>query len=113
MISKSELLGSKHNEKLKRFKDYVKMVSKVIKENYPNGLEFNELPHVERFLYHQDIEIEYYTGLEKELVKAIERSNVFRKMANELIDNGYEYALEAHVNYSSSRDEWNINLIIE
>ncbi|EKS4345166.1 hypothetical protein QB607_003170 [Clostridium botulinum] len=84
-----------------------------IKSKYPNGLNFDECPYIQRFIYCGDIDILYYTGIEKELIEAIKSTEAFKKISNDLIDNGYEYEFKSHVDFSWSKPEWEIILIIK
>lgn len=84
-----------------------------IKRKYPNGLDFDECPYIQRFIYYGDIDISYYTGIEKEFIEAIKLTEAFKKIANNLIGNGYKYEFESHVDFSWSKPEWEIILIIK
>lgn len=112
MKSKAELLRVKNDKKEKEFQDYVKAMENVIKRNYPDGLDFDECPHCERIVSYEDIDIYYYTRIEKILIEAIQSTEGFKKIAKELTDNGYKFEFKSHVIYPHSRAEWEIDLII-
>lgn len=103
----------KKDEHHKEVQKYVSFMEKVLQEKYPNGLDFNEIPYLERIIYDSDISSRYYTGIEKIYIRAIQETKSFKRMAKELIKKGYDYEFKAHVNYGSPKTEWQINLIIK
>lgn len=102
------------DEDYKEVQKYVKIMDEAIQSKYPNGLDFDEIPHVERFMWYREVDIDrYYTGIEKIFAKAIKETKSFKKIAKELANNGYDYKLEGHASHSWSRPEWQVNLIIK
>lgn len=112
MKSKKELLKIQNNKKDNEFENYVKLIDDAIKNNYPSGLDFDECPHVERIVCYSDVDISYYSGLEKELIKVVQSTDEFKKIGSELKENGYKYEFDSYVSYPNSTVEWGINLII-
>lgn len=112
MKSKKELLKNQRIKDNEEFQEYVNIMEKAIQKKYSKGLDFDECPHVERFIWYRDVDIDFYTGYEKKFIKAIKQTKSFKKITDELAENGYEYELEGHVRYSNPSPEWTINLII-
>lgn len=112
MKSKSEILKMQKVKKDEEFQKYIKIMEKAIKANFPNGLDFDECPYVERLVYYRDVDIDFYTGYEKKIIEAIKETKIFKKIAKQLTENGYKFNLKAHVSYSNPSPEWKINLEI-
>lgn len=111
MKSKSEILQEQNDNRAKEFQGYVKLMNKTIKNLYPAGLVFNECPHFENFMCYTHAAVNYYTGLEEILVKAIKETESFKKMAKELIKNGYTFEFSTNTTIGfSGRTEWFIYL---
>lgn len=98
----------------KEVQKYVKIMDEAIQRKYPNGLDFDEIPHIERFMWYREVDIDrYYTGIEKIFAKAIKETKSFKKIAKELTNNGYEFELKGTASYSWNTPEWQVNLIIK
>ena len=117
MKNREELLKNQENKKKNKEDKYIKLMENILKNKYKKGLDFDEIPHLERLASNFDSneDIHFYTNVEKEFINAIMKTNTFKKISKELIANGYKYKFSHYCEHStlSGKAEWGINLIIE
>lgn len=117
MKSREELLRNQEKRKKDKEKKYIDLMENILKNKYKNGLNFDKIPHIERLVCNLDSneDIHFYTNVEKEFILAIQKTETFKNLSKELIENGYRYEFNHSCKYStlSGRPDWRINLIIK
>lgn len=117
MKKREELLKIQENKETEKEQKYITLMEEILKNKYETGLDFDKIPHVERLVsnYDSNEDIHFYTNVEEKFISAIKKTETFKKISKELIENGYKYVFKHYCDHStlSGRANWGINLIIE